>query len=80
MEPINLGDLLRYSAARTPHKPVVIHGENVVSYQALDQSTEALAHWLLSNGLKPADRVAIHWSNSSHASKADSSQSLSTLE
>jgi len=64
MEPINLGDLLRYSAARTPHKPVVICGEEVVSYKVLDQSTEDLAHWLLSDGLEPGDRVAIHWSNS----------------
>ena len=60
MEPINLGDLLRYSAARTPHKPVVICGEQVVSYKVLDQSTEDLAHWLLSDRLEPGDRVAIH--------------------
>jgi len=64
MEPIHLGELLRYSAARTPHKPAVICGEQVVSYQALNQSTEALAHRLLSKRLEPSDRVALHWCNS----------------
>ena len=64
MEPIHLGELLRYSAARTPHKPAVICGEQVVSYQALNQSTEALAHTLLSKGLERGDRVALHWCNS----------------
>jgi long-chain acyl-CoA synthetase len=64
MEPIDLGGLLRYSAARTPHKPVVICDDQVVSYGALDRSTEALAYWLLSKGLEPGDRVALHWCNS----------------
>jgi len=64
MEPIDLGGLLRYSAARTPHKPVVICDDQVVSYDVLDRSTEALAYWLLSKGLEPGDRVALHWCNS----------------
>src|SRR6516225_6337275 len=64
MEPIDLGGLLRHSAACTPHKPVVICDDQVVSYLALDQSTDALARWLLRKGLEPGDRVALHWCNS----------------
>ena len=30
----------------------------------MDRSTDALAQWLLREGLKTGDRVAIHWSNS----------------
>ena len=64
MEPIDLGGRLRHSAACTPHKPVVICDDQVVSYLALDQSTDALARWLLRKGLEPGDRVALHWCNS----------------
>ena len=56
--------MLRQSAARSPQKPAVICGDQVVSYQALDRSTDALARWLLRQGLEPGDRVAIHWCNS----------------
>jgi long-chain acyl-CoA synthetase len=35
-----------------------------LSYRELDESSTALAQWLLSQGLKPGDRVALHWSNS----------------
>jgi long-chain acyl-CoA synthetase len=33
----------------------------------LDRSTDALARWLLQDGLKSGDRVAIHWCNSVEA-------------
>jgi long-chain acyl-CoA synthetase len=56
--------MLRDSAARTPSKPAVICGDDVVTYEALDHSTDALARWLLSDGLQSGDRVAIHWCNS----------------
>jgi acyl-CoA synthetase (AMP-forming)/AMP-acid ligase II len=61
---MNLGDMLRHSAARSPQKPAVICGGQVVSYEALDRSTDALARWLLQQGLETGDRVAIHWCNS----------------
>jgi long-chain acyl-CoA synthetase len=56
--------MLRRSAKRSPYKPAVICGDQVVSYEALDRSTDALAHWLLREGLQTGDRVAIHWCNS----------------
>ena len=36
----------------------------MVSYEELDRTTDALAHWLLRQGLETGDRVAIHWCNS----------------
>ena len=53
--------MLRRSADRNPQKPAVVCGRQIVSYQALDRSSDALARWLLDQGLEPRDRVAIHW-------------------
>jgi acyl-CoA synthetase (AMP-forming)/AMP-acid ligase II len=38
--------------------------EQIVSYAALDRSTDVLARWLMRQGLETGDRVAIHWCNS----------------
>ena len=61
---MNLGSVLRHSAARSPRKAAVICAEQIVSYEALDRSTDALARWVLQQGLETGDRVAIHWCNS----------------
>jgi len=61
---MDLGSTLRKSALRNPEKLAVICREQVVSYEALDRSTDALARWFLQQGLQPGDRVAIHWCNS----------------
>jgi long-chain acyl-CoA synthetase len=61
---MNLGTTLRESAARTPHKPAVICGDQVITYEAFDRSTDALARWLLRQDVEPGDRVALHWCNS----------------
>lgn len=61
---MNMGTMLRLSAAKSPLKPAIVCGERVVTYQSLDEQTDALARWLLGRGLKPGDRVAIHWGNS----------------
>jgi long-chain acyl-CoA synthetase len=63
-QPVTLGGMLRKSAANTPQKPAVICGEQIISYETLDRSTDALAGWLLQQRLQAGDRVAIHWSNS----------------
>ena len=44
--------------------PNELRGEAQMSYQALDESTTALAKWFLDQGLQPGDRVAVHWTNS----------------
>jgi long-chain acyl-CoA synthetase len=64
IQAMNLGELLHDIAERTPQKPAVICGEQTVSYEALDQSTDALARWLIHQGSKPGDRVTLHWPNS----------------
>ncbi|MFM2123830.1 MAG: hypothetical protein RL328_281 [Acidobacteriota bacterium] len=61
---MNLGDMLRHSAARVPTKPALVCEDTVVSYAELDRSTDTLAAWLLQQGLTEGDRVAIHWRNS----------------
>ena len=61
---MDLGTALRLAAARNPHKAAVVCGDDVVTFAELDRSTDALARWLLSQGLAGGDRVAIHWSNS----------------
>ncbi len=61
---MNLGWMLHRSAVRSPAKPAVICGHQVVTYQVYDRSTSALARWFLAEGLEPGDRVAIHWCNS----------------
>jgi long-chain acyl-CoA synthetase len=35
-----------------------------ISYQQLDYSTTSLARWLLAEGCKAGDRIALHWPNS----------------
>jgi long-chain acyl-CoA synthetase len=61
---MNLGMMLRHSVARSPQKPAVICDDQVVTYEDLDRSTDALARWFLRKELKVGDRVAIHWCNS----------------
>jgi long-chain acyl-CoA synthetase len=56
--------MLRHSAESTPQKPAVICGDQVVCYEALNQSTDALARWFLREGLQIGDSVALHWCNS----------------
>jgi acyl-CoA synthetase (AMP-forming)/AMP-acid ligase II len=63
-QPVDLGGMLRHSARRSPHKPAVICGDEIVSYEKLDRSTDALALSLLGEDLEAGDRVAIHWCNS----------------
>jgi len=56
--------MLRQAAAKTPHKTAIICGEQQVTYESFDRSTDALAHWLIAQSLTAGDRVAIHWTNS----------------
>jgi len=53
---MDLGTVLRQSAARNAHKTALV--------------PDALARWLLSQGLAGSDRVAIHWMNSVEVVKA----------
>ena len=59
----NLGRVLRQASLKNPDRIALVCGEEQLSFEGLDQSTDALARWLLRAGLESGDRVAIHWSN-----------------
>jgi long-chain acyl-CoA synthetase len=59
-----LSNILHANALENPHKVALLCGDEAIAYQALDESTTSLAHWFLDHGLRPGDRVALHWSNS----------------
>ncbi len=61
---MDLGTALRHSTRKHPQKPAVSCGRQVISYETLNRSTDALARWLLRQGVESGDRVAIHWGNS----------------
>ncbi len=59
-----LGDLLHRQALHKPDAPALFCNDRKISYRELDESSTRLASWLIEQGLRPGDRVAIHWSNS----------------
>jgi long-chain acyl-CoA synthetase len=66
---MNVGETLRASAARKPQHTALWSGNGSISYQELDQSTDRIAAWLLKQGLRAGDRLAIHWPNSIEVAK-----------
>ena len=61
---MTLGHYLNVAAASQPHKTALIDADGSITYEEFDRTTTVLAHWFLSQGLRPGDRVAIHWPNS----------------
>jgi long-chain acyl-CoA synthetase len=61
---MNLGQLLQHTARRIPETEALIRGHERITYRELDRAASALATWLLDQGLRPGDRVAIYWPNS----------------
>jgi long-chain acyl-CoA synthetase len=66
---VTIGDTLHTSAARTPRHAALWAGADRISYKRFDACTDRLAAWLLKQGLRPGDRLAIHWPNSIEAAK-----------
>lgn len=64
---MTLGDLLKQRALEHPHRAALIVGGAEISYQTLYSASARLACWLLRQGLRPGDRMAIHWHNSFEA-------------
>jgi acyl-CoA synthetase (AMP-forming)/AMP-acid ligase II len=61
---MNLGNSLSASAARNPRKTAIALESESIPYEELEHSSPSLARWLLLQGCKPGDRVAIQWPNS----------------
>ena len=61
---MTLGEMLEGTARACPAKTAVIDQGESTSFVALDAQCTRLARWFVAQGLKPGDRVAIHWPNS----------------
>jgi long-chain acyl-CoA synthetase len=62
-----LGELLHTRAFANPDASALFSNDRKMSYGDLDESSTRLARWLIAQGLKPGERVAIYWSNSIEA-------------
>ncbi|MBD2819268.1 amino acid adenylation domain-containing protein [Xenorhabdus sp. 42] len=51
--------LFEQQAERTPNATALVFGENQLSYAALNQRANQLAHHLIASGVRPDDRIAI---------------------
>ena len=61
---MNIANVLTATAERNPRKAAIVFENESISYEQLDRATTLLARQFLRQGLKPGDRVAIHWPNS----------------
>jgi long-chain acyl-CoA synthetase len=64
---MTLGDLLHTRALEHPQKAALFTGSAEISFQQLDSASTRLACWLIHQGFKPGDRMALHWHNSFEA-------------
>jgi long-chain acyl-CoA synthetase len=60
----NIGNLLRLSALRNPHKTAVFFEGQRITYKDLDEATSSMAQWLVAQGCQAGDRIALYWPNS----------------
>ncbi len=61
---MDLGNLLHARAMENPEKAALFCADGKMSYRVLDETSTRLARWFLEQGLRPGERVAVHWSNS----------------
>ncbi|PZN07850.1 MAG: acyl-CoA synthetase [Bacillota bacterium] len=59
-----IGDALRRSVRKNPHKEAIRFGERRWTYAELDAAVNKLAHALLARGLAKGDRLAVYGRNS----------------
>ena len=55
---------LRAAALRTPGKIALAIGGETIRYDELEERSRGLARRLLADGIRPGDRVGLHWVNS----------------
>ncbi|MFI9406265.1 (2,3-dihydroxybenzoyl)adenylate synthase [Nocardia sp. NPDC052316] len=58
-----LGELLRETARRHPHRPALLDADGARSYAWLDTEADRMAHGLLALGIAPGDRVVVQLPN-----------------
>src|SRR5690606_24814479 len=63
-EPNSVAREIRQHAARAPHRPAMIQGDTVLTYQELDSLLDRVAAALQRDGLVPTDVVALCGVNS----------------
>lgn len=56
---ICVGEYIRQNAKRVPDRVALIDGARRWTYEELDSETDAIAYCLMTNGIKPGDRVAL---------------------
>jgi len=61
---VNMGEVLRRTASRVPHKPALVMGERSVTYDQFNRRVNRLADSFLKLGLTKGDRVAVLTHNS----------------
>jgi len=61
--PENLGELLRLSAERHPHRTAIVFGQKRINYRTLDELTGRIAAGLIDLGIKKQDKVALFLDN-----------------
>ncbi len=62
-EDLTLGQMLRHTATRLPHKVALVAGEQRIGYAELLARSEHLARRLADEGLRPLDRVVLQLPN-----------------
>ena len=51
-------------SVRNPYKTAVFFEDEKITYKDLDKATSSMAQWLLAQGCRPGDRIALYWPNS----------------
>jgi amino acid adenylation domain-containing protein len=64
---VNLADLVRHQAGRSPGRLAVAGPDGQLTYGELDREADAVAHALVGWGVRPGDRVALWWPKSARA-------------
>lgn len=62
-EPVTVLKAFRDNAARSPHRPVLVYFDNVLTAADVDRATDAFAAALADNGFAAGDRLALYLQN-----------------
>ncbi len=61
--PFNLADIIQQMADSVGSRPAVITETHEFAYADIDERTTRLANYLVSAGIRPGDRLAVHAMN-----------------